>query len=114
MTGRDAGAAGLRRGHFAVVVEAAERQHDAQQQPDGHDQGRFWTAPSRMSSSTTPRGYWLSAARANTRATWLVSNIASNTPVTDEPADDDFTQDVAIENPQQQTTRTDLSYTSRP
>ena len=67
-----------------------------------------------MSSSTTPRGYWLSAARSNTRATWSVSNIASNTPVTDEPADDDFAQDVAIENSQQQTTQSDLSYTSRP
>ena len=57
ITDARAGAAGLRGGHLAVVVQAAERQHDAEQQCDGQDAaGGFCTAPSRMSSSTTPRG----------------------------------------------------------
>jgi hypothetical protein len=49
----------------------------------GSTSDRLCTAPSTMSSSTTPRGNWLSAARANTRATWSVSMIASSTPETD-------------------------------
>jgi hypothetical protein len=38
--GAGPGAAGLRRGHFTVVIEAPQPEHDAQQQTDGQDQGQ--------------------------------------------------------------------------